>query len=277
MDTAGAELALSAFPLEPFHESENAAQSGGLGRDHQLSDRFGFRGHHGQAVAAAALEGVDQAVGGRVVLGTCAGGCLLAHLLCQQAPGWRQIAQACQQPRATVATLAQDGTPRRPVEFFMPSDDFIHQTHGAGLSGIELAGGEHQFHCLHAAYQADRARRATEPRENAQLHFRKADARGRNVAGNAVVAGERKFEPAAQAVTFEGGHREAAQGLEAGEYGMHFANGGGDGSGIGEVAEFADISPQHEARGLARENGQPGRQVPLGAGDDGVQLLQHLG
>ena len=70
---------------------------------------------------------------------------------------------------------------------------------------------------------ADRARRAVEAGEDAELHLGEADAGGVVARGDAPVAGERQLEPAAEAEAVDAAHHRHRQPLDAIEVGVDAA------------------------------------------------------
>ena len=75
--------------------------------------------------------------------------------------------------------------------------------------------GQHHLHGGERARLPDRARRAVEAREDAELHLGEAEARAVVARGDAPVAGERQLEPAAEAEAVDAADHRDRQPLDA--------------------------------------------------------------
>ncbi len=215
---------------------------------------------------------IDQGVGRGIVLGAR----LLAGLALQDRseyrPAWGGVRQAVQRLERPALELAVQ---RRPhggghVSLFHHR---VHQTHASRLGRAQGASGEHQRQGLNRADQTHRARRPAQAWVQAQLHLRKAELRARQ--GDAVSAGERYLQPAAERVTVHHGHGGEGQGLQSIEHGVKFGQFRRHQIGVADPAELGDVGPDHEARALGRAQHQPLGRVGFQSGQDVVQRRQH--
>ena len=138
-----------------------------------------------------------------------------AHLLGEQ-PAHRLLQHDLLPPgRALRAALLQHRLARRPAEIVMGGDHLIDEAHGLRRGRTQHAARQHRGHGVHRAGKLDRPHRAVEAREDAELHFGEAEARPLLAVGDAIVAGKRKLEPAAEAEAVNGGDHRDRQLLDA--------------------------------------------------------------
>ena len=140
---------------------------------------------------------------------------------------------------------------------------------------IDGLAGQHQRHRLHRIDEMREARGAAEAGMQAEHHFGKAEARV--VDRNPRLAGERDFEPAAEAEAVDHGDGRNLQAFEAVDHRMRAADRGLDGARIGRAAEFVDVGAGDEAGGLRRADDEPGRPLALQRGQHGIEFLDHVG
>ena len=143
----------------------------------------------------------------------------------------------------------------------------IDQPERFGLARVDRLAGQHQRHRLHRIDQMRETRGAAEAGMQAEHHLGKAKARA--VDRDARLAGQRHFEPAAEAETVN--HRDGRdlQAFEAVDHRMGPADRRLDNSGIGGAAEFVDVGAGNEAGCLRRANDNPDRPLAF-------QRRQHL-
>ena len=92
--------------------------------------------------------------------------------------------------------------------------DRIDQTEPPRAAGALAAPGQHHGHRLCRIDQTRQPHRAAEARMQPELHLGKAEAR--IIDGDAIVAGERKFETAAETIAVDDRNRHASAAGQAG-------------------------------------------------------------
>ena len=151
------------------------------------------------------LEQLDQAERRRVMLLAHLGGGLLPHLLRQHPADGLLQHQLLPPRRAFRYALLQHRLPRGPAKIVVGRDELIDETDGLGGRGAQHAAGQHGGHGVRGASELDRAHRAVQSREDAELDLGEAEPRPLLAIGDAPVAGESKLEPAAEAIAVDGG------------------------------------------------------------------------
>jgi len=108
----------------------------------------------------------------------------------------------------------------------------------------------------------------------AEHDFRKAKARALD--RDAHLAGQRHFQPAAEAKAVDHGNRRHAQGFEAVDHRVRAADRFLDRFGIGGAAEFVDIGAGDEAGSFRGTNDKTGRPLLFQLGEDPVQFSDDI-
>ena len=130
----------------------------------------------------------------------------------------------------------------------MGGNQLIDEAHGLRRGRAQHAARQHRGHGVDGTGELDRAHRAVEAWEDAELHLGEAEARALLAVGDAIVAGKRKFEPAAEAETMDGGDDGDRQLLDAVEQPKRLLHHLLDLSLGGEAREFADIGADAGSR-----------------------------
>ena len=128
------------------------------------------------------------------------------------------------------------------------------------LVGAQRLAREHHLHG--SAYTADthRAHGAAETRMDAQHHLGKSDREIVALDADAITAGQRKLEAAAEREAVDDGDRGAGQGFERGEDGMRTAHHLLGLRGILEAGELLHVGAGDEAAGFSRADHQAARR-----------------
>ena len=207
---------LGRLALQQLRQAEHAAQIARLLRHHQRREDARLGGLHRLVVAAVALEQVDEPVGRRIVI--------LARLLARpplrirvgeqsrgpatwRAAAWTKPAGFDLRFRSTALRAAQRSAPR--------CRRACRRGPCRAPPGRQHLAGQHGLHGGRAPACANRARRAVEAGEDAELHFGEAEPGALIARRDAVVAGERQLEPAAEAEAVDGADDRHRQPLDA--------------------------------------------------------------
>ena len=122
------------------------------------------------------------------------------------------------------------------------ADHLVHQTQLPGLGCLDGVASHDHFQGFLCPHQTRQALGATGTGQQAQLHFRQAQAGA--VQGHAIIAAQRHFQPATQGCAMDGSdHRLVA--------GFVFINHRGQYRLLGRLAEFTDIGAGREGLALA--------------------------
>ena len=108
----------------------------------------------------------------------------------------------------------------------------------------------------------------------AEHHFGKSEAG--IVDRDAMVAGERDLEPAAEAIAVHDGHRRHRQVIEPVDDRVRLGEGRLDRGGIAHAAELADVGAGDEAARLGRAQHDALGQIPFEACEHVVELGEHV-
>ncbi len=133
----------------------------------------------------------------------------------------------------------------------------INETEPLGAARVDGAAGQHERHRLHRIDQPREARGATEAGMQAEHHLGEAEPRVRY--RDARLAGQRHFEPAAEAEAVDHGDVRHAQRFETIDHRMRARNRGFDHGRIGRAAEFIDVGAGDESGCFRRTDDEAGR------------------
>ncbi len=173
--------------------------------------RFGFV--RGLATRAMLRPQVDDGVGRRVVLRARLGAHLGDELLLDQRAHQRPGQHAIEQPRLALLGLAADQLARGGLGIG-GIDQPVEEARALRLVGAQRLAGEHHFHGGAHAGAAHGAHRAAEARMDAEHHFGQTDREFVAPDADAVTAGERELEAAAEREAVDDGDRRAGQRFE---------------------------------------------------------------
>ena len=108
----------------------------------------------------------------------------------------------------------------------------------------------------------------------AEQHFRETEARV--VDGDAEIAGQRHFEPAAEAIAVDHRDGRQRQPVEAVEHRMAARQRLLDRRRVGDAAKLGDVGAGDEAAALGGADHQPARMVALDLFQHRVELGEHV-
>mmetsp|Transcript_130661 Transcript_130661/g.419034 ORF Transcript_130661/g.419034 Transcript_130661/m.419034 type:complete len:676 (+) Transcript_130661:390-2417(+) len=233
---------------------EEVPQGGGLHAEEQPGellalDLAAFLEAHG---AAGCADAIDDGLGCDHALGLLRG-LVQDHVQC--------AAERLEAIRLQHRSLGDRGGGLRERELRGLLDDVAL---GDGVDDTGLEGLGHLHRCTRDEHgqtnlercQARDALRALSAREQAELHLREADARGRDA--HAVVAGKGHLEAAAQGNAVDGGDHGLRGGVHEVEDGAEALDGGhvleGLGSLLGDFAELSDFGAAAEKPALASDD-----------------------
>ena len=109
----------------------------------------------------------------------------------------------------------------------------------------------------------------------AEQHFRKAEARV--VDGDAEIASQRQFEPAAEAIAVDHRNGRQRQPVEAVKQVVALRKYGFDLRYVVDIAKLGDVGAGDETRSLGGTDHQTARPVALDCLQDSRELHQHIG
>ena len=135
--------------------------------------------------------------------------------------------------------------------FDLLGDQLVDEPHAARGRGADHRARQHRCMADERAGLPDRARRAVEAREDAELHLGEAEPGGVIARGDAVMAGERQLEPAAQAEAVDAAHHRHRHALDAVEIGIDARDVVDDLALARELIELAHVGADDEALLLA--------------------------
>ena len=107
-----------------------------------------------------------------------------------------------------------------------------------------------------------------------EQHF--GETKARAVDSDAVIAGERHLEAAAEAITVDDGNGRQRQAVEPVEYGVTPRQQRFDRRGLGDAAELRDVGAGDEAAGLGRAYNEAPRALSLKLLQHGVEFCEHV-
>ena len=224
MHEFGLEAVLRRLVLQHLGEHEHAAEIARCVARHQRREDLRLGRPHARGVVAILLEEIDQPEGRGVMVLAHLLRRLGAHLLGEQ-PAHRLLQHHLLPPgRALGAALLQHGLARRPAEIVMGGHHLVDQPHGLRRGRAQHAARQHGGHGVHRAGELDRPHRAVEAGEDAELHLGEAEPRALLAVGDAIMAGKRKLEPAAEAIAMDGGDHRDRQLLDAVEQPQRLAS-----------------------------------------------------
>ena len=108
----------------------------------------------------------------------------------------------------------------------------------------------------------------------AEQHFRETEARV--IDGDAEIAGQRHFEPAAEAIAVDHRDGRQRQPVEAIEHRMAARQRLHDRRRVGDAAELGDVGAGDEAGALGGADHQPARMIALDLFQHRVELGEHV-
>ena len=129
----------------------------------------------------------------------------------------------------------------------------VDEVHRLGRAGLEHAGREHQLHGIDGPRLPDRAAGAAKTGEDTEVDFGEADPRRLIVDRDAIVAGQRQFQPAAEAKAVNARHHRHLEVFDAGEQCMGALQSLGQHREIAHRVELADVRASDKAAVLAAE------------------------
>ncbi len=150
----------------------------------------------------------------------------------------------------------------------------IHKSERFRAGGARISPGQHHGHGLDRIDQARQTHRAAKTGMQAEQHFGKTKLRIFD--GDAVIAGERNFEPAAEAVAVNDGDDRHREPVEAINDGVRLAQAIRHRRSLGHGAEFADVRSGDEAAFLCRAQHHASGQLARNLREHVVEIAQHL-
>ena len=246
--------------FQVFAQVEHADQVlRGLG-DEKFCEGGHFRLLHRVAVAAVGGPQIDQGVRRRIKPFRRFLRGLAAHARGEQAAHGLHVHQSTEQVLLGRDHLAGDGGFYCGAHVALLSHR-IDQMQSAGPARALGLAGQHHGHGLHRADQPRQPHRAAEAGMQAEQHFREAEARV--VDGDAEIAGQRHFEPAAEAIAVD--HRDCRQRqpVEPVEHRVAARQRLLDLRRVGDAAELGDVGAGDEAGALGGADHQSARMVAL--------------
>ena len=154
--------------------------------------------------------------------------------------------------------------------------DFIHQAQTPRLARGNRAAGEHHVERRQVTHQRRQAHAAGKSGMNPQAHLGQSQARGSVLARQAISAGQRQFQAAAETKTVDHGHRRKRQAREPRADLLAELREFGGAHRVGDSFEFAHIGPGDEPGGLAGADDQSLERLVLQFSQMPVQFQQHF-
>ena len=193
------EAGLGRIVLQHFGDPKHAPQIARRIADHQRREGACFRRRHPLRTVAKLVEKIDQPERRRIVIFPHLGCGLLAHLLGQPSPDGASAKQAFPPGRTLGAPFAEHRLARRPAQPMVARNKLVHDPHGARGGRPQHAAGQHHLHGIERAGALDRPHRSVEAGKQAELDLGQPQTRPILAVRDAVVAGHRKLQAAAEA------------------------------------------------------------------------------
>ena len=237
----------------------------GEGRNLRLLHRLG--------VAAVLDPQIDQGVGCGIMRARRPLGGLARHSRGQQAARRLAVEERTGEALLGPFRFAADGGAHRGTHVALLRHG-VDQAQRPRAAGAFAAPGQHHGHRVGRIDQARQPHRAAEAGMQAELHLGKAEARV--IDGNAIVAGERHFESAAETIAVNDGDRDRRQAVEPVEHGMAARERRFDLRHIGDAAKLRDIGAGDEAAGFRRADNDSPRRIAFEFFEDRIKLGQYV-
>ena len=241
--------------------------------DQQPGERFDLALLHGVAVAAVRDPKIDQRIGRGVLRLRRPLGGFAPHPRRQEASRRRGAEQPVERALLVRLQIAADGIPDGGADMALLRHR-IDQAERLGAAGALGLAGQHHGHRLDRADQARQPHRSAEARMQAEQHLGEAEARV--VDGDALVAGQRQLESAAEAIAVDHRDGRQRQAVEPVQDGVAARQQRLDLRRVGDGAELRDVGAGDEAARLGRADHQPARTIAFELVERQVELGQRL-
>jgi hypothetical protein len=150
----------------------------------------------------------------------------------------------------------------------------IDQAERLGASSAHVAPGQHHGHRFERVDEPRQAHRAAEAGMQAEHDLGQAEPR--LLDRDAIVAGERDLEPAAEAIAVDDGDGGRAEVIEPVDHRVRLRQARLDRGDVGHAAELVDVGAGDEARRLGGAQHHAPRQTALEARERVVQFGEHV-
>ena len=196
-----------------------------------------------------------------------------AHALGGELAAVGAVDERAEQASAPPLQLPRDGGGGGGLDVAL-GHDRIDEAERLGAAGARVAAGEHHGHGLERIDQPRQAHRAAEPGMQAEHDLGKSERR--ILDRDAIVAGERDLEPAAEAIAVHDGDGRRRQAIEPVDHRVGLDEARLDRAGVGHGAKFADVGAGDETLRLGGAQHQALRHVALEAREHVVELGEHV-
>jgi hypothetical protein len=259
--------------LELFAQEEHAHEIARGIRDDESRERRDLGPLHVLRVAAVPFPQIDQRVGGGVMRDRRLLLRFRAHARGGELAAVGAVDQRAEHASAPLLQLSRNGGGGGGLDVAL-GHDRVDEAKRLGAAGAHVPPGEHHGHGLERIDQPRQAHRAAEPGMQAEHDLGKSERRVLD--RDAMVAGERDFEPAAEAIAVHDRDRRRRQAIEPVDHRVRLDQARLDGAGVGHGAKFTDVGAGDEALRLGGAQHQAFGHVALEAREHVVELAEHV-
>ncbi len=241
--------------------------------DQELGEGRDLRLLHGFRIAAVLDPQIDQDIRCRIMRARRSLGGFACHARGQQVARRLRVQERADEVLLCPFHLAANGSTHRAAHVALLRHR-INQMQRPCPAGAFAAAGQHHGHRLQWIDQPRQPHRATEAGMQAKLHFGKTKARV--IDGDSVVAGERHFQPAAEAIAVNDRDRDRRQPVEPVEYGVAARQRCLDLRRIGDATKLRDVGAGDEAGRFGGPDDDARRRLAFEFFQDRVEFGQHV-